>query len=407
VIACLPVGNVAGSGAGGLLLLPVFFSLVYWGVSCGLLVWWVVRGRQRQRQREAGTPLEPVLLLRPVKRGVPGLEGKVRVLVASARPGDRLLFAVSDGEDLRVCEAACREASPGVSAQAVEVSPPEGGSNPKIAKLMRLMEAAGPDAPERIIVTDSEALLEPGWLDGFRAEWERSGADAITAGYRFVGARRWPQQLDQLPALLTLWPGLIVSLTAARGQGKGLALTLGACTGVRRGDLEAVGGWEALLPYLAEDHRLGEQLAAAGKRVKLADRVLTLDADPMGWADWMRHQHRVAVTYRVCQPAGVLGMVLTHGVSWALLFALYRWTSPGAWLLLLTVIAARVAGASFQARLLGFPLPRRSVRRVGAITAASLAETFFWLAAWLPLPVRWGARSYRLGKGGKLSKLNP
>ncbi|HWL51018.1 MAG TPA: hypothetical protein VNQ90_01185, partial [Chthoniobacteraceae bacterium] len=49
-------------------------------------------------------------------------------------------------------------------------------------------------------------------------------------------------------------------------------------------------------------------------------------------------------------------------------------------------------------------LRRLSVRRVGAITAASLAETFFWLAAWLPLPVRWGARNYRLGKGGRLRK---
>lgn len=390
----------------GLLLVPVLFSLVYWGLTCGLLARWVAMGRESRAEGTDGeNPREPVFFLRPIKRGVPALEVKVRALLASTRPGDHVGFAVSDPGDLACCRAACEAVPPGVTTSVLMIAPLATGAqpgNPKIAKLMRLMESAGPDAPERIIVTDSEALLEPGWLDRFRTQWETGGADAITAGYRFVGARRWPEQLDHLPALLTLWPGLLVSEMAARDRG--LPLTLGACTGVKRSDLDALGGWEALLPFLAEDHRLGVQLAASGKRVALADRLLTLDSDPMGWADWMRHQHRVAVTYRVCQPAGVLGMVLTHGVSWALLFALCRFTAPGAWLLLLSVVAVRVASASFQARLLGFPLPRGNVRRVASITLASLAETFFWLVAWLPLPVRWGTHSYRLGSGGRLRK---
>ena len=60
-------------------------------------------------------------------------------------------------------------------------------------------------------LTDSEAMPDPDFIESFRREWIASGADVQTAGYRFANLRAWPQILDASPALLTLWPGLMLA----------------------------------------------------------------------------------------------------------------------------------------------------------------------------------------------------
>ena len=402
---------------------PMLFSLVYWRISAELL-------RRRFRATapgatEAGLELPPVTFFRPVKPGVPGLRDKAMRLVTSARPGDRVLFGVGNSEDRLECEAACAAAAPGVETLVVLCelcSIP----NPKIAKLVVLSKHAGPG---HWIVTDSEALCDASFMDSFRAEWRDSGAAALTAGYRFIGAASLPQYLDHLPAVLTLWPGLAVAEWGARrfSGNPGLGLTLGACTGVRCAELAAVGGWEALGSYLAEDHRLGEMLAAGGKPVRLAQCILTLDADHPGetgpirqsgecvsnsrslalWLDWMRHQHRVALTYRVCNPGGTLGMALTHGISWALALVIIHPTSPLALLALALTALERIATARRNAQTLAFPMRQSRSEFASAVLLAAVAETGFWLAAWLPFPVRWGARRLRVTGGGRIASISP
>lgn len=418
------------------------FGAGYWMFTAMLL-----RRRFSRFPKEPGSSHDfpSATFFRPVKPGVPGLRDKASRLIACARPGDRVLFGVGCREDQAECEAACAGAVAGVEARVV-LCEPAGGSagenalsfpqNPKIAKLMALAAhaerengefreepgsgsgsdsglGAGLRGPSRAldhwIVTDSEALPDRRFMDAFRNEWARSKTAALTAGYRFVGASNRPQQLDHFPALLTLWPGLAAAEwglpSKLNGAGKpgGLGFTLGACTAIRRADLATVGGWEAFAPYLAEDHQLGAALAAAGLRVRLSQEVLTLDSDPIGWRDWLRHQHRVSLTYRVCNPAGALGMGLTHGVTWAFLLALLHPGSPVCGGLLAVVLWTRIATARKNSRQLGFFIEPSRVSFAVLTVAASLAETLFWLVAWLPLPVRWGSRSFRMGPGGRFS----
>ena len=350
---------------------------------------------------EEGKTDAPITFFRPIKRNVPNLRDKVDRLLISARSGDQVLFGVESEEDFAVCQKACDEGPVSVSARVVRCQK-QSVPNPKIAKLMVLAPHA---VHERWVVTDSEALLDPEFVDRFRAEWIETGATALTAGYRFTGATSWPQRLDHLPALLTLWPGLVVTDWATLHAPSGLGFTLGACTGVQRAALEDIGGWESLGNYLAEDHRLGSLLAAKEKPVRLSREILTLDADPMGrsgltgWVDWLQHQHRVTVTYRACNPGGTFGMIFTHGVSWAILFVLLHLSSPLGWSLLGVTVAARLATAGMNARYLGFPAT------LLGILAASVAETGFWLVSWFPLPVRWGTRLLHLGKGGVITKI--
>lgn len=363
----------------------------------------------------------PATFLRPVKRGVPGLYDKARRLVFSARSGDRVFFGVDSPEDFALCRAACAEAPEGVRASVLLCTPEEGITasleprNPKIEKLM-LLSRDQQRGPEHWIITDSEALSDRRFMDAFRAEWAAMGKGVLTAGYRFTGAANFPQQFDHLSTLLTLWPGLAAAEwgtnraskpggreTAGEFQdSEGLGFALGACIAVRRDDVAAVGGWEAFSSTLAEDNRLGAALAEKGRPTRLSRQVLTLDADPIGWLDWVFHQHRVAFTYRICNPAGAFAMVFTHGVSWSFLPVLLQPMSLLWWSFFASIFTIRIVTARRNAQQLQFLVDAPVLSFAVSTLATSLAETIFWLLAWLPLPVRWGGRFLRVNAQGHL-----
>lgn len=372
--------------------MSAFFAVVEVLISASSVAYdWIAwRGWRKfcQSAPEPGNPppLPPVSFLRPIKPRLRDLRGKLELLARETLPADQLVLGVSDPASREIART-FQQAHP---ARAIVVIEAAAGAawNPKINKLMPMSAAA---VHPLWIVTDSESLPEPGWFARFRAAWIVSGADAFTAGYRFTGARTFPEQLDQAATLLTLWPGL--ALLAARP----LRFTLGACTGVRRENVEALGGWEMLGDFLAEDHRLGVLLTAAGHQVRLHREPLTLESDPLSARDYARHQHRVARTYRLCAPAGFAGQLATHGIPFSLAFAL---SAPGEnwrWLLALLVFTSRWQASAALGKALRFPASRPP----WILLAASFAETFFWAASWLPLPVWWGAERSSLSRGGR------
>ncbi len=352
----------------------------------------VARWLREKIPADAVEALPPVTLLRPLKSGVPDLHGKLAGLVRAMREGDQLVLgAAADSAEAHVCEMIRREFP---AQDIVLVACRDSAAvNPKISTLVQ-MDAAG--RHERLILSDSEALIDAVWLDAFRHEWEATGADELTTGYRFVGARTWPQWLDAAPTLLSLWPGLAL----VRRWGR-VDFTLGACTGLRRRDLAEVGGWRAFGDFLAEDRELGAALAARGRTIRLATVVTTLDADLLTWRAGWRHQRRVAVTYRACAPAGFAGMLLTHGATAALLLALAPVGAGGhLWLIALAAGAylARWAAARRLAAILGFPTRALFLCMLGA----GLVETLTWVLSWGPGRVWWSGRWWRVTRRGKL-----
>ncbi len=361
------------------------------GSGCGALysLWtaFLLKKRRAGASEPAGGELPPVSFLRPIKRGVPRLREFVEMLAEAALPGDQVILGVDSDEDFDLC-ADVRESHPGIVV-ICRCSPGE-ALNPKVNKLIQMSRET---AHDRWIVSDSEVWMTPGFARSFRAQWRDSGADALTAGYRFINAQTPAQTLDQAALLLTLWPGL----AAAEMLGP-IRFTLGACTGLRGGQLRDAGGWERFADVLAEDNRLGAVLAGEGKRILLSKAVVDIETDPLTWGEYLRHQHRVGVTYRVSDPAGYFGMVLTHGLFFGAVLVLRGAGEPWRWAVLLAVYLSRFAAARSNSRSLAFPVKRLAL----TVLLAAFAETFFWAASWLPGRVVWGRRSYRVSFAGAI-----
>jgi len=350
---------------------PLVFMLAHRGALW--LAWRRSGTREPARVEDGGLP--PVTWLRPLKHGVPGLEEKLERFLASLAPDDQAVFGVEPGsEEARLCAALAGRDSRVLAIECDRAA----AANPKVAKLLAMSPHA---RHERWILADAEARIDAEFARAFRADWQASGADVLTCGYRFVGMRTIAQRLDALPLLQTLWPGL--ELVRAFGV---VRFTLGACTAFRRRDVESIGGWESLAGELAEDQQFGARLSKLGRTVRLSAAVIELESEPMSWRAVWRHQRRVAVTYRAANPAGAFGMVLTHGFALCALAAVL-W--PG-WRAVLA--AAIAAGVHIQAL-------RRQARRVGAESAgaglalaADLLETACWALGWVSSRVWWSGK---------------
>jgi hypothetical protein len=171
--------------------------------------------------------------------------------------------------------------------------------------------------------------------------------------------------------------------------------TLGACTGVKAADVGLIGGWTAVERELAEDHRLGTLLVRAGKTIRLSRHVLTLDSDPPGWMDFLRHQHRVAVTYRAAAPAGALGLPVLHTLAFAAIVPAFH---PPWWKWSALIFLLRLGIAALVSHDLKFRIPLLAF----ATVASTLVEGAMWAAAWFSPSVWWAGRWRRVGFRGRL-----
>lgn len=337
--------------------------------------------------------LPAVTLLRPVKAGVPELRSKLSALAEALLAGDQLVIGVDgDSPDAAVADEV-RAAFPERAIVVVRCGP-VGFLNPKIAKLIQMEPSMH---RELVVLSDSEAIIDAAWLDVFRRDWAASGADVLTCGYRFAKGASWPQILDATPVLASLWPGLLF----VRRFGK-VKFTLGACTGFRRADIAAVGGWAAFGEDLAEDNRIGAALAERGRTIELSRHVVTLESDELTWRDYWRHQRRVAVTYRVCAPLGFAGLALTQSVAAAILLITL---SPmgadrrGIWLA--WCVAIQMARWMFL-RDLAVAVRFQPGRLFVAMVISSLVETVCWVLAWFSRRVWWAGKWWRVSREGKL-----
>ncbi len=326
-------------------------------------------------------PPDPVTFFRPIKSGESGLRENLGIFLTATGPDDQVIFSATGLEELRLCEelAARRPDLDIVCLRAVAGI----HQNPKINKLAQMEPLA---TRPRWIVLDSDTLADRAFLQAFRSEWQAANSDAFSAPYTCLPGRSIPARLDALGTALGLWPGVALLRSAGR-----LDFLLGACMGIRASALQPVGGWKILGGSLADDHELGLLIRQTGGTVGIARTVLTLQAPDLTWTDWMLHQHRVFVTFRLCNPAGSLGIPLTHGVGFSFLFALFRPLSPARWLLHLSLLLLRWKSACSQ------PGQKPGL---SATWIVSLCEPLFWLLSRLPLPIRWGGKWIRPGKLG-------
>ncbi len=351
--------------------------------------------RRWHRSPAGADPPDPagaaLTFLRPLKSrgGAPRLED-LAAFLARLRPDDEVLWGVDadPAADALAGSLAILGRQAHDRALVVRCSP---GTliNRKVDKLVQMTPHARGD---RWVMLDSEALPSAALLREVRRTL--APAAAVTAAYRFVGGVRWTEMAD---AAIT--SGFLFSGYAWARVAGARPTAFGACLGLTRQMWSTFGGWERFGNQLADDYEIGRALHEAGYRLIVCREPVTLRADPLDWGGFWEHQRRVALTYRVSQPAGFAGA----GVVLTLPLIVTAFRRGGVAAGFATVAMAWVWRSLALIRL-GQALGAEEDRaRLWLLTPLAVAtEAAAWLSAWTSNRLRWGQRALRVRRDGTL-----
>ena len=346
-----------------------------------------LRERAQRRGREF-TP--PISVLKPVR----GLDRHTFENFASFcrqdYPVSEILFAVADPGD--PAAAVIRDLIDRFPEQSIRLvaGVSELGPNSKVNKLCRLAREARYDL---LVVSDSDISAPPGYLRAVAAPFRDPQVGAVTCLYRGVPDGGVAGDLEAIGISTDFAAGVLVARRL-----EGLAFTLGATMAATRRCLEEIGGFEALLEFCADDFELGRRISARGRRIELADAVVSTECVPATAVELLKHQFRWAVTLRHSRPFGYVGrLVAGYGLPWTVaVLAVVRpvWIASA---YATACLALRLALAWIVGwRVLGDDTVRRRWWLAPAHDAVMFVVS---VAAFFSNRIDWRGRSYELHRG--------
>lgn len=344
------------------------------------------------RERRAALPLfaPSVSILKSLKGLDPGMLDAFRSHCRQSYPGDyELLFGVSRLDDPAAAAVTQLKAEfPYLPIRLIEC-PQRLGANGKVSTLAQLAPYAN---HEFLLVNDSDIAVSPRYLErtmGPFAPPKQPGENPgepvglVTALYRGRAHGTLASRFEALAIATEFQPGVLLSKLIERGLHYGLGSTLA----IRREALNRIGGFESLLDHLADDYELGARIAAAGYRIALSSETVETAVPAYRWRGFFSHQLRWLRTVRDARTWGYAGLVVTHGLGWALLNVLAGGISfVSLWLLgmafFLRLGSAMMVGTAVLAdhRLLDnlWMLPARDLVAMGLWVAGFAGDTIVW-----------------------------
>jgi|SRR4051794_25465642 ceramide glucosyltransferase len=264
------------------------------------------------------------------------------------------------------------------------------GANRKASNLVQMLREA---KHECILVNDGDIKVSSYYLQSVMSHFEHPTVGMVTCLYRARPSRTLGSRLEALGIATDFAPGV---LTASYLE-DGLHFSLGSTLAMSRSALDKIGGFEAVLDYIADDYQLGLRISAAGFKVELAPEIVETCVPPYSFRQFWEHQLRWARTMRDSRPGGYRGLVLTYALPWAILLTVFAPHLWWAWTLLVATLAARIAVALSVGRL---TLHDANVLRdLWLLPLRDVLALAIWIWSYADDTVIWRGEKFRLEKG--------
>jgi ceramide glucosyltransferase len=330
-----------------------------------------------------------VSILKPLRGADPEMYPAFRSHCLQDYPEYELLFGVSDPND--PAAALVSQLQREFPAQPIKLIICDRllGPNGKVSNLAHMFKHA---RYEHLIVNDSDINVPPDYLRRMLAPFADPHIGMVTCLYRGIAGTTFGSQLESLGIATDFAAGVL----AARLL-QGVKFGLGSTLVFRRADLAAIGGFEALVDYLADDYQLGARIAALGKQVVLSEVVVDHYLPDYSFGEFLNHQMRWARAIRDSRKLDYVGLAATFGVPWALATVLFARGAVWSLLLFALTLAARFTLARFLSRsVLQQPL---TITDYLLIPVRDLVALFVWIASFFGHTIHWRGLRFTLKKG--------
>jgi len=379
-----------------LALVGVLSSTVFEGMALTAAARYLAARRTRKKATVDFTP--PVSILKPLHGSFPQLADFLRAYFELDYPNYEILFCAHRADDpgLEVARSVAAQ-YPQVPVKFLHTGEPP-WINARCYSLSFLVAAA---QHEIMVITDPDVRVTSDYLSSMVQQFSSPKIDVVTCMYRGtpINAGLW-ERLEALGMSVEMTAGVVVA-----DMLEGVRFTLGPSTAVRRGALDAIGGFQALSSYAADDYMLGKLVSDKGGGVVLGDYAVDHCIFKSSFRKTLDHQLSWMRSTRFSRPKGHFGTGLTFAVPYgilALLFALplgHPWLGIAifAWTFIARVILSVVEGGlvvrDSAAIKYSFLYPLRD-----------LMGFALWIASYWSPRLLWHGRVFRLLPGGTIER---
>jgi ceramide glucosyltransferase len=266
---------------------------------------------------------------------------------------------------------------------------PQFGTNRKVNNLALLAREA---QHEILVQSDGDVRVGPNYLREMAALFRDPQVGVVSCFYRSIAQPNLGAELEAVGAVSDFFAGALVA-----DWKEGVTFALGASVATTKTWIARIGGYESFADRLADDYEIGNRVHRAGGKVLLSREIVWTMYPAQSLRGFWEHQARWARTVRAVRPLSFFGLIVTHGLPWAVLAAL---VAPGGWLaaayllayLILRLVVAWVAGVWG----VGDEVLRRRLWLVPFRDAIHFAV---WLAGFTSNRVHWGGVDYEIREG--------
>ena len=379
MIAAAITGALAICGCG-------YYLLCIWGTYS------LLRDYAR-RQPKAFMP--PVSLLKPLRGADREMYAAFRSHCLQNYPDFEIIFGVSEADDPAIALVEqLKQEFPGRRINLVFCRE-RLGANIKVSNLVQMLPHA---RHEYLLVNDSDIHVEPDYLRRMMSPFAETCVGMTTALYRGTAGHTLGSRLEALGISTSFAAGVL----SARVIEGGVHFGLGSTLAFTREALNAMGGFDTLLDYLADDYELGSRISKAGYEVVLADKVVDTVLPEYRFRDFWEHQLRWMRSVRGSRGWGYFGLVLTFGIPFAVIAAILARGAAWSLALLGVTLALRYLMAYVTASFAVRDTP--ILRHLWLLPLHDTVALALWAAAYHGNRVVWRGDRFTL-KDGKLARL--
>ena len=330
-----------------------------------------------------------ISVLKPLSGVDEGLERNLRSFFEQDHHEFEILFAVRDPDDPAVAIVeSLRGSYPAVPSQLIITGEPP-YANAKVFSLDRMLAAARYDL---LVMSDSDIRVDPGFLSSIGGEFSDPHVALATCPYRAVAGRSIWSILEAEGMNTEFLAGLLVARMI-----EGVKFAVGPTVAARKSALQAIGGFNLLKDYLAEDFVMGKFAAEAGFGVILSSTIVEHRIGSETLRSNAAHRLRWSRSTRRSRPLGYAGLIFTHPLSIA--FTLFA-VDPDWWPALAAAFAFRIAAAWATSVCVLKTQPHWLL-----LPLQDVLSFLFWIAGFFGNTIVWRGRRYYLYPDGRFELL--
>jgi len=275
------------------------------------------------------------------------------------------------------------------------INPAMHGPNQKVSNLINAFPQAKYDI---LIVSDSDIAVEPDYLRSVVAHFSVPQIGLVTSLYRTSNVHGIATAVEAIGFTTEMIPNVLIAR-----QLEGLSFALGASMAVRREALLAIGGFDVLASYLADDYQLGNKIHCAGWRIALDGCFVESVIKSENLMSVLSRQLRWARTMRVSRPGGYLASGMTLPFPAALLATLLAPTPIVGAAAVVVLYGVRIGVSTVFSR--RFVCDGLFPRWLWLLPLRDMLAFFTWALSFMGNRVEWRGSRFVLKTGGRIEEI--